>query len=66
MYRDRKYRVRRLEEIKEDIQMAKAQYGDREKVFLCDGDAVAIETDILLEILQTLYETFSSLRHVGT
>lgn len=66
MYKDRKYRVRSLAEIKQDIQMAKAQYGDLEKVFLCDGDAVAIETDILLEILQTLYETFSSLRHVGT
>ncbi len=66
MYKDRKYRVRSLEEIKEDIQMAKAQYGDLEKVFLCDGDAVAIETEILLEILQTLYETFPSLRHVGT
>jgi radical SAM superfamily enzyme YgiQ (UPF0313 family) len=66
MYKDRKYRVRSLEEIKEDIQMAKAHYGDLEKVFLCDGDAVAIETDTLLEILKDLYQTFPSLRHVGT
>ena len=66
MYKDRKYRVRSLGEIKEDIRMAKAHYGDLEKVFLCDGDAVAIETDKLLEILNTLYQTFPSLRHVGT
>jgi radical SAM superfamily enzyme YgiQ (UPF0313 family) len=66
MYKDRKYRVRSLSEIKEDIQMAKAQYGDLEKVFLCDGDAVAIETNTLLEILKDLYQTFPSLRHVGT
>ena len=66
MYKDRKYRVRSLGEIKEDIRMAKAHYGDLEKVFLCDGDAVAIETDMLLEILRTLYQTFASLRHVGT
>jgi radical SAM superfamily enzyme YgiQ (UPF0313 family) len=66
MYKDRKYRVRSLAEIKEDIKMAKAQYGDLEKVFLCDGDAVAIETNILLEILKNLYQTFPSLRHVGT
>jgi radical SAM superfamily enzyme YgiQ (UPF0313 family) len=46
--------------------MAKAHYGDLEKVFLCDGDAVAIETNMLLEILVTLYNTFPSLRHVGT
>lgn len=66
MYKDRTYRVRSLDEIREDIRMAKAHYGDLEKVFLCDGDAVAIETDVLLEILRTLYDTFPSLRHVGT
>ncbi len=66
MYKDRKYRVRSLDEIKEDIRMAKAHYGDLEKVFLCDGDAVAIKTDKLLGILNTLYQTFPSLRHVGT
>lgn len=66
MYKDKKYRIRSLKEIKEDIQMAKDHYGDLEKVFLCDGDAIAIETDMLLEILQELYNTFPSLRHVGT
>jgi len=66
MYKDRKYRVRSLSEIKEDIKMAKARYGDLEKVFLCDGDAVAIETNTLLEILKDLYQAFPSLRHVGT
>jgi radical SAM superfamily enzyme YgiQ (UPF0313 family) len=66
MYKDRKYRVRALEEIKTDIRMAMDCYGDVEKVFLCDGDAVAMETGILLEILRTLYQAFPSLRHVGT
>ncbi|NOY69893.1 MAG: radical SAM protein [Deltaproteobacteria bacterium] len=66
MYKDRKYRIRSLDEIKEDIKMAKDHYGDIEKVFLCDGDAVAIQTDILLEILHDLHKTFPSLRHVGT
>ena len=37
-----------------------------EKVFLCDGDAIAIETGTLLKIIETLYRTFPSLRHVGT
>ncbi|MGE5455217.1 MAG: radical SAM protein [Methylocystaceae bacterium] len=66
MYKDKKYRVRPLKEIKEDIAMAKARYGDLEKVFICDGDAIAIETPILLEILQDLYAAFPSLRHVGS
>ena len=66
MYKDRQYRIRSLGEIKTDIQMAKEHYGDLEKVFLCDGDAVAIDTEMLLEILETLYAAFPSLRHVGT
>ena len=66
MYKDKKYRVRRLREILDDIRMAKDYYGDVEKVFLCDGDAIAIETETLLQILQALYATFPSLRHVGS
>lgn len=66
MYKDKKYRVRQLREILDDIRMAKDYYGDVEKVFLCDGDAIAIETETLLQILQALYATFPSLRHVGS
>jgi len=66
MYKDKKYRVRSMSEIKTDIKMAREYYGDVEKVFLCDGDAIAIETDMLLEILDELYRSFPGLRHVGT
>lgn len=66
MYKDKRYRERTLAEIKEDIAMAKAYYGDVEKVFLCDGDAIALDTEMLLDILQTLRQTFPSLRHVGS
>lgn len=65
MYKDKKFRIRTLEEIKEDISMAKDQIGDVDKVFLCDGDAIAIETPVLLEILKELKQAFPSLRHVG-
>ena len=66
MYKDAKYRVRETAEILEDIRMAKDYYGDVEKVFLCDGDAIAIETETLLTIIDTLYSTFPSLRHIGS
>lgn len=66
MYKDRKYRIRSLDEIRTDIQMAKDYYGDLEKVFLCDGDAIDMETNILIEILTELYAAFPSLRHVGS
>lgn len=46
--------------------MARDYYGDLEKVFLCDGDAVSMDMDILAEILKALYDSFPSLRHVGS
>ncbi|NLB17652.1 MAG: radical SAM protein, partial [Syntrophomonadaceae bacterium] len=65
MYKDKKYRIRSLEEIKTDIQMAKRHYGDLRKVFLADGDALAMPCEDILEIIATLYQTFPSLEHVG-
>jgi radical SAM superfamily enzyme YgiQ (UPF0313 family) len=66
MYKDKKYRIRPVADILEDINMAKKEMGDCEKVFLMDGDAIAMPMDDLLKILNKLYDTFSSLRHVGT
>jgi len=65
-YKDKPFGIRPLQEIKEDIQMARQSLGDARKVFLCDGDAIALPTDMLLEILKELYAAFASLRHVGT
>lgn len=65
MYKDKKYHVRDLEEILADIRMAREYYGDIYKVFLADGDALAMETADLIEILSTLYKSFPSLKHVG-
>ena len=66
MYRDKKFRVRPMADILEDISMAKAYYGDVRRVFLCDGDAIIMPTDDLIAILDTLYATFPSLEKVTT
>jgi len=65
MYKDKKYRVRSLEDIKTDIRMAKLYYGDLEKVFLADGDALAMDTPDLLEVIHELKKAFRHLRHIG-
>ena len=65
MYKDKKYHVRPMTEIKEDIKMAQRYYHDVEKVFLADGDALAMVTTDLIEILGELYQAFPSLKHVG-
>lgn len=66
MYRDKKFRVRPMADILEDISMAKAYYGDVRRVFLCDGDAIIMPTRDLITILDTLYDTFPSLEKVTT
>ncbi len=66
MYKDKRYYVRPMKEILEDIEMAKAYYGDVERVFLCDGDAIAMETDDLLKILKALSDAFPNLQRVTT
>ena len=65
-YKDKPFRIRPMAEIRTDIRMAREHYGDLEKVFLCDGDAIVLPTHMLEEILDELYGAFSSLRHVGT
>lgn len=67
MYKDVRYRVRSIDELKEDIQMAQITFGDNiEKVFLSDGDAISLPTEMLLEILSELYRAFPKLNHVST
>ena len=65
MYKNERYRVRPMADILEDIRMAKDYYGDVSRVFLCDGDAIAIPTEDMLTILHALYSTFPSLKKVG-
>ena len=66
MYRDKKFHIRPMADILEDIRMAKAYYGDVRRVFLCDGDAIIMRTNDLMTILDTLYDTFPSLEKVTT
>jgi len=66
MYRDKQFRVRRLEEVLEDIAAAREYYGtDVRRVFLCDGNALILPTPHLLRILTTLEQTFPDLQRVG-
>ena len=67
MYKSKKFRIRPVEEILEDIDMAREYYGPRlERVFLMDGDAIIMKTDDMLRILRKLYDTFPRLQKVTT
>jgi radical SAM superfamily enzyme YgiQ (UPF0313 family) len=66
MYRQKQYRVRPLPEIVEDIAAAGQAVGDYvRKVFVLDGDALAMGLEVWEPILQTLAATFPKLRRVS-
>ena len=67
MYKDKSFRVRPMEEIHQDIDMARVYYGGaKRRVFLCDGDAIVMKQSDLLSILDHLGEAFPQLEKVTT
>ena len=65
MYKEKKFRVRSLEEIKEDIESVKNLLPRTRRVFLADGNALAIPTEPFLQILQLLDEAFPNLERIS-
>lgn len=66
MYRDRTYRVRDLGETLEDVRRAGATIGPRvDKVFVADGDALAMDLPTWESILDACREAFPRLRRVS-
>ncbi|MCF6339262.1 MAG: radical SAM protein [Sulfurimonas sp.] len=65
MYKTKSYEVRKLEDIFRDIDVLSNHYPDARKIFLADGDALALKTDYLLKLLQYLKESFPKLRRVS-
>jgi len=65
-YPDKPFRVRRIEEVLDDIETARDHLGpDVRRVFLCDGNALILPTDHLVKILDSLKAAFPSLQRVG-
>lgn len=64
MYKDKKFRVKDIGELREEIRQA-ALYGRVRRVFLGDGDALAADTGLLIHVLDELRRTFPLLERVG-
>jgi radical SAM superfamily enzyme YgiQ (UPF0313 family) len=65
-YQEKEYRVRPVAETLEDIAMAGRAFGaDVRKVFVMDGDALAMDLDVWEPILTALKATFPKLRRVS-
>ncbi|MCK4909829.1 MAG: radical SAM protein [Planctomycetes bacterium] len=76
MYKGKKFRIRPVSEIKEDICLAKESYGDSvpeadpsfgghvETMFFPDGNTIIMKTDQLEEIFKFAYQTFPNLKRI--
>jgi radical SAM superfamily enzyme YgiQ (UPF0313 family) len=66
MYRDKQFRVRDLAETLEDVDAARRTLGDRvDKVFVADGDALIMDLDHWMAILDACRAAFPRLRRVS-
>ena len=65
MYETKEFKKKSLDEVFQDIDKVSI-YQDTRRVFLADGDALACDTDFLLEILKYLKKTFPKLQRVAS
>ena len=65
MYKTIKFEVRDLGEVQTDIEMAKELYGDRiQTVFIGDSNSLLIKTEILVQVLNSLFSSFPLIERV--
>lgn len=63
-YKGKRYRVKPLDYVLDDIAMAAVRYPETETVFIADGDAIALPMDYMLTLLGRLKESFPRLRRI--
>lgn len=66
MYKAKQFKVRKPEEVLEDLAWARSHYNRVERIFLCDGDALCLANNKLLVILDYIKEHFPECERVTT
>lgn len=66
MYKAKQFKVRKPEEVLEDLAWARGHYNRVERIFLCDGDALCLANHKLLVILDYIREHFPECERVAT
>lgn len=65
MFREKNFRVRNLDEVLEDLDMARRQYRRVERIFLADGDALVLSNDKLMKVLDHIGKLFPECERVS-
>jgi len=65
MYKDLKFEIRDLQEVLEDIDLARELYSDRVRtVFIGDSNSLVVRAEGLVRILKALYDSFPNIERV--
>ncbi len=65
MYKEKQFRVRKMEEIFRDLDEMAGYYGDMPiRIFLADGDALVLSNEKLTAILDHIRENFSQVQRI--
>jgi radical SAM superfamily enzyme YgiQ (UPF0313 family) len=64
-FKEKKFRLRSFEEVKEDIEEAKQYARYIKKVFIADGDALIIPQTRLIPIVELIKDSFPKLERIG-
>jgi radical SAM superfamily enzyme YgiQ (UPF0313 family) len=65
MYKNTRFRIRKVDDIKEDLRAARDYYGDMvESVFFPDGNTIIMRTDQLADIFNYTRELFPHLQRI--
>lgn len=65
MFKDKTFRVRKMDEIMEDLDDARKHYSRVSRIFLADGDALVLSDENLSLILDKISELFPECERVG-
>ena len=65
MYRTKEYSERPWEEIKSEIDIISKSFPQTERIFLADGDAINLNTEKLVQILDYVKEKFPNLARIS-
>lgn len=65
MFREKKFRVRKLEDVLQDIESLREYYPHAESIFLTDGNVLAVKNDYLLQVLEKVKSTFPECERIA-
>ncbi len=65
VYKDKKFQIKSLDEIAEDIETAKPYAPHIRRAFLADGDALIVPQKKLVKIMEMVNEAFPNLERIG-